>query len=246
MAHSSRASSAAAPPRPRSGTSGSGSSHEGRASSTPTTRHPCVRRPSSGSSGRPFAGTKAMTGRTSSTSRPAPTAWTTRSCRAFTALSATRSATCPTPCSSPPPATTAHRRRVLPGCLRLGGRRRVPGPPGGVSNFSNYGRYADVYVLGRNHVNAFPDGRYVLQGDAGQGGLSVTSGTGWRAGAARRSPLRSSPGLIAAEVSADRWDDGHHGQDDILNGITLEEVRLRHGQAKAHPYGKIKRLRPNF
>ena len=72
---------------------------------TPTTRHPCVRRPSSGSSGRPLrrhegddrphvinlsAGTYSLDDEELSTFQP----------------SATRSATCPTPCSSRPPATT--------------------------------------------------------------------------------------------------------------------------------------------
>ena len=32
---------------------------------------------------------------------------------------------------------------------------------GDISSFSNYGSCADVYVVGRNHVNAFPHGTYV-------------------------------------------------------------------------------------
>jgi subtilisin family serine protease len=34
---------------------------------------------------------------------------------------------------------------------------------GPVSSFSNYGDSADVYLLGRNHVNAFPKGTYVCK-----------------------------------------------------------------------------------
>lgn len=55
---------------------------------------------------------------------------------------------------------------------------------GSVSSFSNYGESADVFVLGRNHVNAFPKGKYVCKEAPNKGderffgrGLARWSGT---------------------------------------------------------------------
>ncbi len=72
-----------------------------------------------------------------------------------------------------------------------------------VSSFSNYGRSADVYALGRNHVNRYPTGRYVCREAPNKGdirhfhnGLARWSGTSFAA------PLVA--GLIAARKSHDK------------------------------------------
>ncbi len=74
-----------------------------------------------------------------------------------------------------------------------------------VSDFSNYGISADVYALGRNIVNAFPDGKYVCfetphKGDVRKfrTGLARWSGTSFAA------PIVA--GLIAAEIAASQTD----------------------------------------
>ena len=70
---------------------------------------------------------------------------------------------------------------------------------GRVSSFSNYRQSADVFILGRNHVNAFPDGTYVCRWTPNIGdervfdrGLARWSGTSFAA------PLLA--GLIAAHI----------------------------------------------
>ena len=69
-----------------------------------------------------------------------------------------------------------------------------------VSAFSNYGVSADVYVVGRNHVNAFPDGTFTCHETPHKGDVRVF-GTGmarW-SGTSFAAPLVA--GLIAREIS---------------------------------------------
>ncbi|GAA1921126.1 S8 family peptidase [Nocardioides hwasunensis] len=71
---------------------------------------------------------------------------------------------------------------------------------GRVSEFSNYGVSADVYALGRNHVNAFPDGTFVCHETPDKGDVRVF-GTGlarW-SGTSFAAPVVA--GLIAREIS---------------------------------------------
>ena len=76
---------------------------------------------------------------------------------------------------------------------------------GRVSSFSNFCASADVYALGRNIVNAFPDGRYVCRETPSTGdvrefrtGLARWSGTSFAA------PIVA--GLIAVEVGTNGGD----------------------------------------
>jgi subtilisin family serine protease len=71
---------------------------------------------------------------------------------------------------------------------------------GRISEFSNYGVSADVYALGRNHVNAFPDGSYKCRETPDKGdirefrtGMARWSGTSFAA------PVVA--GLIAREIA---------------------------------------------
>ena len=70
---------------------------------------------------------------------------------------------------------------------------------GRVSSFSNHGVSADVYALGRNLVNAFPEGRFTCQEAPNEGDVRV-----FRTGMARWSGTSfSAPvvaGLIAREI----------------------------------------------
>ena len=73
---------------------------------------------------------------------------------------------------------------------------------GAVSSFSNYGDSADIYLLGRNHINAFPKGKYICKEAPNTGdereftnGLARWSGTSFAA------PLFA--GLVAANLGPD-------------------------------------------
>ncbi len=71
---------------------------------------------------------------------------------------------------------------------------------GRVSEYSNFGVSADVYALGRNHVNAFPDGRFVCHESPDKGDVRVFStGMARWSGTSFSAPVVA--GLIAREIS---------------------------------------------
>jgi hypothetical protein len=99
--------------------------------------------------------------------------------------------------------------------------------------------------LGRNHVNAYPYGRYRCRETPDKddyrffrNGLARWSGTSFAA------PLLA--GLIAAEASRSAGMTATQAKDNVLNSIQPEQVRLLRGQRRAYPYGQIKRLLPSF
>jgi subtilisin family serine protease len=96
---------------------------------------------------------------------------------------------------------------------------------GPVSSFSNYGDSADVYLLGRNHVNAFPQGGYVCKEAPNKrdkryfgNGLARWSGTSFAAPvfagllAARLGP---NPGQRATQVAWDMVTQAPQRQDQV-------------------------------
>ena len=72
---------------------------------------------------------------------------------------------------------------------------------GRVSNFSNYDRSADVFVLGRNHVNRYPRGTYTCH-EAPDDGEQRVFRTGWGrwSGTSFATPMMS--GMIAVHIQA--------------------------------------------
>lgn len=71
---------------------------------------------------------------------------------------------------------------------------------GRVSDFSNFGVSADVYALGRNHVNAFPDGTFVCHESPNKGDVRVfDTGMARWSGTSFAAPLVA--GMIAREIS---------------------------------------------
>jgi subtilisin family serine protease len=71
---------------------------------------------------------------------------------------------------------------------------------GRISDFSNFGVSADVYALGRNHVNAFPDGTFVCNETPNKGDVRVfDTGMARWSGTSFAAPLVA--GMIAREIS---------------------------------------------
>jgi subtilisin family serine protease len=71
---------------------------------------------------------------------------------------------------------------------------------GRVSEYSNFGISADVYALGRNHINAFPDGTFVCHESPDKGDVRVfNTGMARWSGTSFAAPVVA--GLIAREIS---------------------------------------------
>jgi hypothetical protein len=97
---------------------------------------------------------------------------------------------------------------------------------GDISSFSNYGSSADVYVVGRNHVNAFPHGTYVCVETPDKDdvrvfdrGLARWSGTSFAA------PLVA--GLVAAQRNVDDSRTVKQIAWSLVHGIQEEQHPLR-------------------
>ncbi|ADB33231.1 peptidase S8 and S53 subtilisin kexin sedolisin [Kribbella flavida DSM 17836] len=105
---------------------------------------------------------------------------------------------------------------------------------GDVSSFSNHGVSADVFALGRNHVNAFPDGSYTCR-EAPDTGDPRVFGTGlarW-SGTSFAAPLVT--GLIAARMYADA-PDTRAARDAVLQSAkTYQDPRLGPVQVLPNP-----------
>ncbi|MGL5866622.1 MAG: S8 family peptidase [Dermatophilaceae bacterium] len=95
---------------------------------------------------------------------------------------------------------------------------------GAVSSFSNHGVSADVYALGRNHVNAFPDGTLICNETPDKEDVRVfTTGLARWSGTSFSAPLVA--GMIAARITRDRLTP-RKACDAILN----EAKRVEHPQ----------------
>jgi hypothetical protein len=95
---------------------------------------------------------------------------------------------------------------------------------GGVSNFSNWGDSVDVYALGRNIVNAFPNGDYLCRETPDKG--DVRTFGNWRArwsGTSFSAPLVT--GMIARVLSLRADNDPRKARNDVIGGPPLPSLR---------------------
>jgi hypothetical protein len=95
---------------------------------------------------------------------------------------------------------------------------------GRVSEFSNFGVSADVYALGRNLVNAFPDGTFVCHETPDKGDIRVFStGMARWSGTSFSAPVVA--GLIAREIS-ETGSTAHDARDAVLARATYDSDPL--------------------
>ena len=106
---------------------------------------------------------------------------------------------------------------------------------GRVSDFSNYGVSADVYALGRNLVNAFPDGTYECHETPHKGDLRVfRTGMARWSGTSFAAPVVA--GLIAAEIS-DSGSDAATARDAVLaRALTVSDPIVGPIESLRQPY----------
>lgn len=104
-----------------------------------------------------------------------------------------------------------------------------------VSSFSNYGVSADVFALGRNIVNAFPEGRFVCHETPDKGDVrQFTTGLARWSGTSFAAPIVA--GMIAARISAAAAS-AEDARNDILGQATPLNDPLR---------GPIQALLPSY
>jgi subtilisin family serine protease len=106
---------------------------------------------------------------------------------------------------------------------------------GEVSSFSNYGDSADVYALGRNLVNAYPNGTYVCRETPEKGDVRVfDTGMARWSGTSFSAPVVV--GLIAARMSS--------ANEDAATACTA--VLAQAGTARLRDGSTVKALRPPY
>ncbi len=104
---------------------------------------------------------------------------------------------------------------------------------GDISSFSNYAKSADIYVVGRNHVNAFPVGTYECRETPDKGDQRIfTTGLARWSGTSFAAPLFA--GLVAAERNVDNSRSVREIAWDLVQGIQEEDLP---------PYGKVRRMK---
>ena len=91
---------------------------------------------------------------------------------------------------------------------------------GRVSSFSNHGVSADVYALGRNLVNAFPEGRFTCQEAPNEGDVRV-----FRTGMARWSGTSFSAPVVAGLIAREIYTSGSSAHDAAQAVLAASEYR---------------------
>ncbi|WP_248582897.1 S8/S53 family peptidase [Nocardioides sp. InS609-2] len=106
---------------------------------------------------------------------------------------------------------------------------------GRVSDFSNYGVSTDVYALGRNIVNAFPDGTYTCFETPHKGDVRVfDSGMARWSGTSFAAPIVA--GLVAAEISAAGCS-AHEARDTVVaRAVRMSDPTIGPIEALRQPY----------
>ncbi len=106
---------------------------------------------------------------------------------------------------------------------------------GRVSSFSNRCSSADVYALGRNLVNAFPNGTYYCHESPDTGDVRVFStGMARWSGTSFAAPIVA--GLIAAQVAA-HGGDAKAARDHVLDGaVRVSDPEVGPIKALGQPY----------
>jgi subtilisin family serine protease len=104
-----------------------------------------------------------------------------------------------------------------------------------ISSYSNYGDSADVFVLGRNHINAFPHGQYVCQWPPDEGGVRE-----FRTGLARWSGTSFSTPLLAGRIAAYLTEPHPPGAPTDATLLARDLIDGLVDQGFAEPYGNYR------